>query len=181
MEGLGRTRCRAEFESPFLVEERQNSSSLRRPGKSPILGRLLRCLDRGVEGRLSKSQRSFRPLRVAELSNCTKLDNPPSRSRSAPRHRCRHRRRFGRFLHISPKTGPKSWEVCRLASDQTTGGRCNLSEFDWLRIAGGDLDRRSLAAQNRGEPDLPRVQPDKLCDCPKKCLAERRYGILILR
>ena len=55
-----------------------------------------------------------------------------------------------------------------------------FGEFDWPRIARGDLDRRSFAAQNSEESDARRVQPAELWGCPKKCLARQRYGILIL-
>ncbi len=46
--------------------------------------------------------RSHRPPSVREISNCRRLDNPQSRSRFAPEHRCQHLSRSGDFLHTSP-------------------------------------------------------------------------------
>ena len=108
------------------------------------MGRLLRCLNRGVESRLSNSQRSFPPLRVTGLPSCPRLDNPPSRSRSAPAHRCRHRCRFSGFLHSSPRIGPKSREEREFATGQTRSGRCNLCQFAIHRFEGGVSHLRKL-------------------------------------
>ena len=70
-------------------------------------------------------------------SSCWRPGNPPAQSRFAPAHRCRHRFGYSGFLHTSPKIGPKSREVCSLATGQIAGGRCTFSEFERGRIAGG--------------------------------------------
>ena len=65
---------------------------------------------------------------VAEFPNCTRMD-PPARSTFVPAHRCPHRCRFSGCLHSSPRIGPESRELCKLATRQTRGGRCNLREL----------------------------------------------------
>mgnify|MGYP006865014904 CR=1 FL=1 len=57
----------------------------------------------------------------------------------------------GRGFH--PQGPDERFQSCRLhlilLSQASWRNRCNLREFDWLRIARGDLDRRTLLADER--------------------------------
>jgi hypothetical protein len=62
--------------------------------------------------------------------------------------RWRHLCRFGGLLHTSSRIGPKSGKECGQLMERIGGGRCNLSELDWRRLAGGVATAASWIAVN---------------------------------